>query len=84
MVQKIAQYSIYSTLDLKSAYHQVPLREEDKPYTGFESCGRLYQFTRMAFGVTNGVAGFQRTLDDIIESEEPRDTLLTLIMYHLW
>ena len=24
MVQKIAQYSICSTLDLKSAYHQVP------------------------------------------------------------
>ena len=75
MVQKIAQYSIYSTLDLKSAYHQVPLlREEDKPYTAFESYGRLYQFTRMLFGVTNGVAGFQRTLDDIIESEELRDT----------
>ena len=28
----------------------------------------------MPFGVTNGVAGFQRTLDDIRESEELRDT----------
>ena len=28
----------------------------------------------MPFGVTNGVAGFQRTLDDIIESEELKDT----------
>ena len=28
----------------------------------------------MPFGVTNGVAGFQRTLDDMIESEELRDT----------
>ena len=34
----------------------------------------MYQFTRTPFGVTNGVAGFQRTLDDIIESEELRDT----------
>ena len=74
IVQKIGQYSIYSTLDLKSAYHQVPLREEDKPYTAFESCGRLHQFTMMPFGVTNGVAGFQRTLDDMIKSEELRDT----------
>ena len=58
MVQKIAQYSIHSTSDLKSVCHQVPLREEDKPYTAFESCVKLYQFTRMPFGVTDGVVGF--------------------------
>ena len=70
MVNKIASYTVYSTLDLKSAYHQIPLRNDDKPYTAFEAGGRLHQFTRMPFGVTNGVAGFQRTLDTIIESEE--------------
>ena len=74
IVQKIAQYSIYSTLDLKGAHHQVLLREEDKQYTAFESCGRLYQFARMLFGVVNGAAGFQLTLDDLIESKELRDT----------
>ena len=59
---------------LKRAYHQVPLREDDKPYTASESCGRLYQFTRMPSGVTNEVAGFQCTLNDTIESEELKDT----------
>ena len=64
MVNKIAQYRVFSTIDLRSAYHQVPLKDEDKPYTTFEARGNLYQFTRLPFGVTNGVACFQRERDD--------------------
>ena len=67
-VNEISNYSVFSTLDLKSAYHQIPLREDEKKYTAFESGDRLYQFTRMPYSVTNGVAAFQRTID-IIEKE---------------
>lgn len=70
LVEKVASYSIFSTLDLKSAYHQIPLRDEEKPYTAFEACGRLYQFRRIPFGVTNGVACFQRVIDSIIAKEK--------------
>ena len=60
---------MFSTIDLKSAYHQVPLREEDKKFTAFEANGCLYQFRKMPFGVTNGVATFQRIMNDFITSE---------------
>nr|VZI48276.1 unnamed protein product [Spirometra erinaceieuropaei] len=69
MVERIANYDTYSTLDLKSAYHQIPIRVKERPYTAFEACGRLYHFCRIPFGVTNGVACFQRTIDDIIARE---------------
>ena len=69
-VNKIAQYRVFSTIDLRSAYHQVPIKDQDKPYTAFEACGRLYQFTRIPFGVTNGVACFQRIMDTLIKEEE--------------
>ena len=59
LVNEMAQYPVFSTVDLRSAYHQVPLKDEDKPYTAFEASGCLYQFTRLLFGVTNGVARFQ-------------------------
>ena len=36
MVNDISKYKHFSTLDLKSAYHQVPIKEEDKKYTAFE------------------------------------------------
>ena len=78
MVESISTYSVYSTLDLKSAYHQVPLKEEERPYTVFEAAGNLYQFTRIPFGVTNGVASFQRIIDKIISSEELSGTFAYL------
>ena len=70
VVNKIAKFRVMSTLDLRSAYHQIALHPEDKKYTAFEIGGRLYQFCRMPFGVTNGVACFQRTIDHIIETEQ--------------
>ena len=62
LVNNIAQYKVFSTIDLRSAYHQVPLKDEDKTYTAFEARNNLYQFTRMPFGVINGVACFQREM----------------------
>ena len=54
LVNDIAQYRVFSTIDLRSAYHQVPLKEEDKQYSAFEARNNLYQFTRLPYGVTMG------------------------------
>ena len=60
MVNEIASYQVFSTLDLTSAYHQVTIKPVERKYTAFEAAGSLYQFCRIPFGVTNGVANFQR------------------------
>ena len=78
MTNEIAQYRVFSTINLKNAYHQVPLREEDKKFTAFEANGCLYQFRRMPFGVTNGVATFQRIMNNFITSEGLLDTFAYL------
>ena len=70
LVSTLSKYEIFTTLDLKSAYHQIPIKEKERKYTAFEACGKLYQFCRIPFGVTNGVACFQRTIDDIIRREK--------------
>ncbi|XP_076033649.1 uncharacterized protein LOC143020786 [Oratosquilla oratoria] len=69
MVNELSAYHVFSTFDLKSAYHQIPLKESDKKYTAFEANGHLYQFCRVPFGVTNGVAVFQRTMDKLVKEE---------------
>ena len=76
MVERVANYRKFSTIDLRSAYHQIPIREEDRPYTAFEAGRRLYQFKRIPFGVTNGVACFQRVMDDLISNENLPDTFV--------
>ena len=74
MVREISQYSWFSTFDLKSAYHQVPICEEEQKYTAFEADGGLYEFTRIPFGVTNGVSKFQRIVDSIVQKEQLQGT----------
>lgn len=37
MVGKISSYNLFSTLDLRSAYHQIPIADHEKKYTAFEA-----------------------------------------------
>ena len=78
MVQDLSKYKYFATFDLKSAYHQVPIREEDVIYTAFEVDGELWEFTRVPFGITNGVSGFQRTIDKAVKDEKLEDTFAYL------
>ena len=61
-------------IDLKDAYYQIPLRDEEKCFTAFEAAGKLYQYKRMPFGVTNGVACFQRVMDESISDNKLHGT----------
>ena len=66
VINDVAQDKFYSSVDLRSAYFQVPLREDERPYAAFEAMGKLYQYKRLPFGVTNGVSAFQRVIDCFI------------------
>ena len=58
---------IVSTLDLKSEYWQVPIREEHKSKTTFRtSSGRLFEFNRLPFGLCNAPATFSRLMDNVL------------------
>ena len=70
MVNKIAQYRVFGTIDLRSAYHQEPVKDEDKPYSAFEARGSLYQSTRPPFRVTNGVACLQRDIMKFVDEND--------------
>ena len=82
-INNLAKYKVFSTVDLKSAYHQIPIHEADKPYTAFEGSNRLYHFNRMPFGVTNGAPCFQRIIDKFIEQEELSDTFAFFDNIHI-
>ena len=74
IINKLSKYRLFSTFDLKSAYHQIPLRETETKFTAFEALGDLYEFVVLPFGVTNGVPAFQRIIDNVISQEGLKDT----------
>lgn len=59
-----------SSLDIKSAYHQVSVKKSSRECTAFTIPGRgLFQFRRMPFGLTNAPATWQRLIDQVIGAE---------------
>ena len=75
-LNEVAKHKFYTTLDFKSAYHKVPLKDGEKHFTVFEACGKLYQFHRIPFGVTkrSGMLPAQRIIDYIIQTEKLEET----------
>ena len=57
----------FSKIDLKSAYHLVPLNKEDKQFTAFEGGGEVYNFNGLPFWVTNAVPAFLRIIDNLVD-----------------
>ena len=55
---------MHRTFDLKNA-----LESSDRENTAFMACGNLYHFKRIPFGVSNGVAAFQRNIKNIMKEE---------------
>lgn len=59
----LSQNKWFSTLDLKSGYHQLNLANEDRPKTAFSlPGGGLWQFTVLPFGLCNAPAVFEKLM----------------------
>ncbi len=55
-----------STLDVKSGFWHVPVREDHCKYLAFAFNGTLYEWTRMPFGPTNSPPTFQMAMHSVL------------------
>ena len=70
LVNQIAQYRIFSIIDLSKAYYQIEICPEYRLYLAFQAGNRLYQFKRIPMGVTKRVSAFQRFMNSFISDNK--------------
>jgi hypothetical protein len=58
-----------TSIDLKSAFLQVPLEKSSCIWTAFQFEGTTYQFKRTPFGFRNSLASFIRALHQVLGSD---------------
>ena len=67
-LSKLRDAKFFTTLDLGSAFWQVPLRKQDREKTGFACEMGLFQWKRMPIGLCNATATFQRLMAQALTS----------------
>ena len=62
---------VFFVINLKSAYHNVPIRPEDRHKTSFITKFGCYEFNYMPFGLKSAPATFKRFVHEVLYSTNP-------------
>ena len=67
MLAVLGKSKFFTTLDLKSGYWQIPLKEEDKEKTAFGCHRGLFEYNVLPFGLSNGPSIFQQLMSIVLQ-----------------
>ncbi len=77
---KAANKVLFSKLDARSGFSQIPVAKEDQRKTAFWWKGKAWMYTRVPFGLTNIPAHFQDVMDNIIITEGQLTFAVVILM----
>jgi hypothetical protein len=73
IIDSMMSCELLSFLDTYSGYHQISLAVDDEEKTTFITLFEIFHYTKMAFGLKNGGATYQKCLHIILEPQIRRN-----------
>ena len=81
MYDRLGGSKVFSKIDLRSEYWQVPIREEDIPKTAFKTRWGLYEYLVVPFGMTNAPAQVMNLMHDVLRDDLDQFVLVFWTIY---
>jgi hypothetical protein len=67
-VDRLGKFKYFSSLDMATGFHQIPIREDCIHLTGFVTPENHFEYLKMPFGLANAPIVFQRIINDVLRS----------------
>ena len=68
----LADRSVFTKIDLKTAYHQIPIDNNFKEVTTINMPKELLKWRRMLYGIKTASAIFQMAIEQVLEDKKKK------------
>jgi hypothetical protein len=79
LIQIFHGASYITSLDVSSAFLQVPLTETSRQSTAFQFQGKVYQFKTVRYEFKNSLSAFIRALEKVLGDDKINDNLVMYV-----
>lgn len=65
-IDRLGSYRFFSSLDMATGFHQIPLKENSIHLTGFVTPEEHFEYVKMPYGLANSPIVYQRIINDTL------------------